>query len=485
MQICPEIFSYNLTKIYNKAIEVGDYPQGMKIARVIALFKKGDKLSCDNYRPISLLSCFNKIFEKLICRQLLEFVNKYDVLYDLQFGFRKKFSTTLALIETVDSIRRLIDQGNYVLGIFVDLTKAFDTVDHEILLYKLDNYGIRGHANLFFRSYLSGRKQFTSANGIDSNMSEINCGVPQGSVLGPILFLLYINDLYRAVANATTRLFADDTGVFVSSTDFDELVKNAKVNLSALLLWCQCNKLTMNSSKTCFVIFYAKNKNKHNEFKELEVPNITIHRVHSTKYLGVILDDKLNWQEHVKSVCKSLLKYFGIFSHIKSIASRAVARQLYFSFVYSRISYGIEVYGNCAVNHLSKLQTIQNKLLKLMLKMDFRTPTDTLHKNLHILKVADIQKMKILCFVNDCLTGDCPPYFTNYFTKRHSVYPLRTSGLSVPRASTALGSCSASILGARLWNELPGDVKEKRLQHNFKKYVIKYLMVNYHQAGYP
>ena len=481
LQLCPHIFAYNLTKIYNRAIEMGDYPQGMKLARVIALYKKGDKHLCDNYRPISLLSCFNKIFEKLICRQLLNFINKYDILYDLQFGFRKKFSTTLALIETVDSIRRLIDQGNYVLGIFVDLTKAFDTVDHEILLYKLDNYGIRGHANIFFKSYLSGRKQFTSANGVDSKLSEINCGVPQGSVLGPILFLLYINDLYRALANATTRLFADDTGVFVSNTNFDELVTCAKTNLSALHLWCQYNKLTMNSSKTCFIIFHAKNKNNHIEIKELEVPNIKINRVKSTKYLGVIFDEKLNWHEHVQSVCKSLLKYFGIFSHIKSIASRAIARQLYFSFIYSRISYGIEVYGNCSFNHLSKLQIIQNKLLKLVLRMDFRTPTNTLHKNLHILKVNDIQKMKILCFVNNCLNENCPTYFTNYFSVRHTVYPLRMESLTVPRVRTALGSCSISVLGARLWNGLPEQIKEKRRQKNFNKYVIKYLMVDYCQ----
>ena len=167
----------------------------------------------NDYHPISLLSVFNKIFERLICIQLKSFLEKYKIFVDFQFGFRSDHSTILALTEMIDSVRCLLDSGNYVFGLFVDLSKAFDTVDHKILLHKLSIYGIRGHSNKFFESYLSNRKQITSVNGTNSSLQNIEFGVPQGSVLGPVLFLLYINDLSLAIQDGTARLFADDTSI--------------------------------------------------------------------------------------------------------------------------------------------------------------------------------------------------------------------------------------------------------------------------------
>ena len=187
----------------------------MKLAKVIALFKKGQKHVPDNYRPISLLSVFNKNFEKLICKRLVDYLELKKLIYEHQSGFRAKHSTTLSLIECIDTVKQLLDDGNCVLGLFLDLKKAFDTVDHQILLYKLSNLGIRGHANDFFRSYLTNRRQYTLVNGVESNIEVTNCGVPQGSVLGPILFLIYINDMKESIQQSFIRLFADDTGQFM------------------------------------------------------------------------------------------------------------------------------------------------------------------------------------------------------------------------------------------------------------------------------
>ena len=173
LKLDPMSFCYPLRKIFNKSIEIGRYPDGMKLAKVVPIFKKGPMYISDNYRPISLLSIFNKIFEKILHRNLMKFLERHNILFMYQFGYRKLHSTTIALIEITDKIKKLLDEGNYVIGIYSNLTKAFDTVNHEILLNKLCRYGIRGHANDFFRSYLTNRRQYTCTNGkkIDNKTS--------------------------------------------------------------------------------------------------------------------------------------------------------------------------------------------------------------------------------------------------------------------------------------------------------------------------
>ena len=477
LHLCPEIFAQNLTYIFNKYITDGEYPCDMKIARVIALFKKGERHDPNNYRPISLLSCFNKIFEKLICKQLVKFLEKYLIFFQFQFGFRKGHSTILALIEIVDSIRRFIDGGNYVLGLFVDLTKAFDTVDHDILLYKLNHYGIRGHANRFFRSYLDNRKQFTLINGEQSTTSVVTCGVPQGSVLGPILFILYINDLYQAVGRDIARLFADDTGLFTFDSNLNKLIEDSKIIYKELFKWCRCNKLTVNNDKTCFVLFHAKNKNVPGNFQTIQIGEISFQRVEVTKYLGVFIDEKLNWATHVNYVCNSLLKYFGIFKKIKAMVSMKLARQLYFAFVYSRINYALEIYGACSLKLISKLQRIQNGLLKMLLCRNYRESTNVIHSDLNILKIKDIQLVNILTFVNNCLLGNCPEYFKSYFQHRNVRYNLRNHDLDVPWARTVTGSLSTRIQGAILWNGIVD--KSHILKRCMKKHLVRFYVSQY------
>ena len=433
IQLCPEVFAENLSKIFNNAILRGAYPDALKIAKIIALFKSGTKANPNNYRPISLLSHFDKIFEKILCKRLVAFLEQKQILNCHQYGFRKLYSTAMALIEITDNIKRLLDEKNYVIGIFIDFKKAFDTVDHEILLRKLDCYGIRGHANMFFRSYLTNRRQFTTANGVQSDIDIVKCGVPQGSVLGPLFFLLYINDIYRALGCNAVRLFADDTSLLSSGRNLNDVIIQAKELFHKLYHWCVANKLSINSDKTNFVLFHMKNKPVPNDFDRIETNHMTIRRVKIVNYLGLVIDENLCWNAHVDFVCTSLLKYFGIFNHIKSFITTRIARQLYFAFINSRINYGIEVYGHCADEHLSKLQTLQNKLLKLLLKLDRRTSTNQLHRDLSLLKVSDIHAVSLLCFVNKCRAARCPETFCNYYQVRQTERELRNNDhLEVP-----------------------------------------------------
>ena len=188
LQLCPDMFASNLTKIYNKSLETGEYPSALKVAKVTALFKGSTRYDINNYRPISLLSCFNTMFDKIVCKRLTSFLEVDEILYCYQYGFRKLHSTTLALIEFTDAIRRFLDQGQHVISVFIDLRKAFDTVDHDILLYKLNHYGICGHANNFFKSYLNDRKQFIYINGVKSSLRDVTWEYPKAPYWGRFCF---------------------------------------------------------------------------------------------------------------------------------------------------------------------------------------------------------------------------------------------------------------------------------------------------------
>src|SRR6188768_3865486 len=215
-----ELLADPLCYIYNLSINAGIFPDKLKIAKVIPIFKKGDKSEISNYRPISLLSVFSKVFEKIVAKRIISFLSKYAIISDNQFGFRPNHSTTTALLSTIDEIYNSIDDNNFVLGIFLDISKAFDCVNHKILLAKLFHYGIRGQLNKWFESYLHNRSQYTSVNGASSSLDSISSGVPQGSVLGPLLFIIFINDIaLLKPIKSLIKMFADDTNLFISGNN--------------------------------------------------------------------------------------------------------------------------------------------------------------------------------------------------------------------------------------------------------------------------
>ena len=237
----------------------------MKIAKVIPLHKGGSTEQVNNFRPISLLSIFDKIIEKLMHKRLYHFLEVHKILYENQFGFRKNNSTAHSLMDITEKIKESIDSGKFGCGVFIDLKKAFDTVNHEILITKLEHYGIRGSILKWFESYLTNRKQYVFYNGVSSDIASITCGVPQGSVLGPLLFLLYINDLPNISNKLLFFLFADDTNIYYESTNLQDLEKTMNKELKLLSLWVNLNRLALNVGKTNFVIFRSPQRSlNHN-----------------------------------------------------------------------------------------------------------------------------------------------------------------------------------------------------------------------------
>ena len=236
--------SQQLSDIFNMSFSTGQFPSVLKIAKVIPIHKKQSRVDYTNYRPISLLSNIEKIIEKLMYKRLSNFLDINNLIYSLQFGFRPKYSTTHALINLTESIWQSLDEGSFGCGIFVDLQKAFDTVDHKILLHKLEHYGIRGICNDWLKSYLSDGKQFVSVNGYNSDLMPVDCGVPQGSVLGPLLFLIYINDLHKAIQYCKVHHFADDTNLFHTSKSVKNLNELINRDMKHLNNWLGAYKIS-------------------------------------------------------------------------------------------------------------------------------------------------------------------------------------------------------------------------------------------------
>ena len=249
-----------ITYIINKSINTGVVHDLFKIACVTPIFKNGDTTIPGNYRPIAILPALNKILERIVYDQLIKFLNKHNIIFNYQFGFRKKHSTEQAVLELTENLKQSIDQKELTCGIFLDFTKAFDTVDHNILLLKLEKFGIRGHPLKWFTSYLKNRMQYVKIGNTTSDLNSVSCGVPQGSTLGPVLFLLYINDLPQTSNKLLFRMFADDTNIFYSHKDIKVVEDVVRTELGYVFDYCAVNKLTLNLKKTHFIIFKSTRK---------------------------------------------------------------------------------------------------------------------------------------------------------------------------------------------------------------------------------
>ena len=287
--------------ICNISISQGIFPEEMKTAKVVPLFKANDIKEYGNYRPVSILPQFSKILEKIINNRITKFIKVNDILAEEQYGFRDNCSTASALLDLVETISSSLDKGKHGIGAFIDLKKAFDTVNHEILLEKIKTYGIRGKALDLLQSYLSNRKQYVVYNEKVSKYQTIKCGVPQGSILGPTLFLLYINDIKNISNLLKFIIFADDTNIYYSNEDIKVVEKTMNEELIKLVSWFKANKLTLNVEKTNFIIF---SKKRIRNRMSITIENKTIKEVNETKFLGVIVDKNLSWASHIDNVYK-------------------------------------------------------------------------------------------------------------------------------------------------------------------------------------
>ena len=299
-----------LTYLINKSIKQGVFPNELKLAKVVPIFKTGDEQLVQNYRPISVLPIISKIYEKIVANYLIDFLESQDLLYKYQFGFRKSHSTSQAIITLIDRVSQALDIGKYVVGLYLDIRKAFDAVPHSILLKKLYALGVRGNLYNWFESYLKNRKQYVLYYNSESDIGSITHGVPQGSILGPLLFIIYMNDFSKASELLFVILFADDTNIFLKGMSYNKIILEMSTELYKIETWLAANRLTLNVNKTHYMIFH-RSRLKASHCDVILNDNI-VKRVTSTKFLGIIIDEKLSWKQHIEYVKNKISKSIGI-----------------------------------------------------------------------------------------------------------------------------------------------------------------------------
>ena len=326
-----EVISAPLSEIYNRCVVEGVFPDELKLAKVIPVHKGGSTKKPNNYRPIFFLSTFSKIFETLILQSLDKCVSEFEVLNKNQFGFRKNHSTSLLLADVLSQINKATDDKKYTCMILLDLKKAFDTVNHNTLLKKLETYGIRGNILQLLESYLHKRNQYVFVNNVMSNNQEVKCGIPQGSTLGPTLFSLHINDIASA-SNFEVRLFADDTALMMQNKNPSKLQEKIKKKLINVELFLRKNKLTLSCDKTTCITF-GPGKNCLKAFK-LTMNDKPLKQSTVAKYLGIFIDDKLSWAHHVQCLCEKISQKTEIFYKIRIYRSKKSLVSLYYSFIF-------------------------------------------------------------------------------------------------------------------------------------------------------
>ena len=355
------LISLPLSIIINQTLNTGIFPDTLKVAKVRPLYKKGDDRSFSNYRPISLLPSFSKIFEKVIYQQTYSYFQTHNLLYSSQYGFRSGHSTELAGLEIVDRIIQELDKNEIPINIYLDLSKAFDTLDHDILLQKLKFYGITGINLDVFKNYLSGRRQYVDFENVNSDIMHIKTGVPQGSVLGPLLFIVYINDIANASNIFKCISYADDTTLtsilsLFGLNNTPHMYDNINTELDKISEWLKINKLSLNVDKTKFMLFHMPQKNI--ETPIIIIDNTVIECVDSFNFLGIYLDKYMNWKRHTDYIASKISKSIGILNRLKHILPTEIKLMIYNSLILSHINYGILIWGY----HSDRLYKLQKKL---------------------------------------------------------------------------------------------------------------------------
>lgn len=472
-----------LVIMINNSIIEGSFPNRLKKAIVKPIYKKGEHLDTNNYRPISLLPTISKIFEKVMETKLRSFLSSNSVLTKEQYGFQEGLSTVDAIFDMNEYVAQAIDDGDHVLAVLLDLSKAFDSVDHAILLEVLNRYGIRGKTNDWFKSYLENRAQIVRISAVnptnntiedtESDSVNIKQGIPQGSILGPLLFILYVNHLPQLLRKKVV-MFADDVSVFFrfnKKTDLD-ISTVVTQHLESIIHFFTSLNLQCNTNKTKVMYFRNCNAIISNGLTIAPNGGSPMELVEDAKFLGLCIDSFLNWKKHVEHLESRLSSFGYALKNLIHISTQRAALQAYFAFFQSNVIYGIAIWGGSV--DAERIFKLQKRCVRIVGKLRFRT--DSCRSTFVALKIPTLAALYTMELCK--LVRRYPekfPVARNFVSKRlNSLYEPQ-SQLQLPRAKTALLQRTARYNAAKIYNKLPADLKalpDKKFQIELKNYLV-------------
>ena len=468
-----QAISEKLTYLYNFSIKTNIFPAQWKQALVIPIPKAGDLTKKENYRPISLLPLPGKILEKLVHTQLTSFLEDNAVLSDNQFGFRKQRSTAHAISTLLNQIYTNINRSVITAAVYIDFSKAFNCVQHSILLEKLKKLNLHQNIIQWISSYLTDREQRTLVNNTLSSSLSVRQGVPQGSVLGPLFYIIYSNDIEDNIKNSGFAFYADDTVIFSKKKDLAQAETDLQTDLDSITKWCNTNKIYINSAKTKAMFFGSKAKIASIKLPSFNINDQDIQRVKTYTYLGIKLDEQLSMETQAKNLVKKVSNKIYQLTRIRSFITKKAAILIYKNMILPILEYGDIFLHSATQNIRKKLQILQNKALRCALRKEKLTKSIELHKEAKLLKLKDRRHIHILLHMFQL--SQLPNF---HLWKTHQSTGVRTRSskkklLTSRRPTNEKYKKSITYQGPKLWNSLPANLQKLDSYHEFKKQITK------------
>ena len=467
-------FRHHLSNVIGDMIKQcffeGKYPDPLKLASITPVFKKGEHYEYENYRPIAVLIVLSKIYGRIMFNRYSNFFTDHAVITPSQFGFRKFKSTRDAILHLTEFLYQALNNKEFTLNIFIDYSRAFDTLNHKILLRKLEWYGIRGKALDLIRSYLADRRQVVRIGDSFSGHKVINIGVPQGSIMGPLLFLIYINDLPNVSQLFHPVLFADDTTLSIRHSNLNQLILICNRELELFHDWSVSNRLSINLGKTKCMIITTKHLPDY--INDITLNNIAISIVNEHRFLGIQIDQNLKFNNHIDHICKKVSKSIGILFKIRDYLPLKTLIMLYYSFIYPYLSYCIVAWGSSYATHLQPLFILQKKAIRTINKSCYLDHTSPLFYSNNILKLQDIYRFAVSTYMYE-------HHSQLGLLSTHNYYTRNRNNLIPPYERLSVTQQSIYYQGSKIWNDTPIHIRQLPTLSQFKYQLKAHLISRY------